>query len=263
MSHRATERPSLRERLVRERGRVWVVGHRGAMGYCPENTMLSFERALELGADWIELDVHLSRDGALIVIHDETLDRTTNGHGAVRSHTLAELKLLDAGDGQKVLTLEEVLAFARSRDAVVDIEIKNGPVFYDAIEEAVVSSLARTSMMEQVIVISFDHAAVQRVKALEPRVATGVLYVGRPADAGVGLARAAGADALLPHLAYVTAADVRTAHAAGLAVAPWVSSDPQVLRHLVDCGVDGIGTNHPDVLRDVLASVGERVEVHA
>src|SRR5690242_3070991 len=104
---------SLRERLQRERGRVWVVGHRGAMGYCPENTLVSFERGLELGADWIELDVHLSADGALIVIHDETLERTTNGHGLVRDHTLAQLRELDAGEGQRLMTLPEVLEWAR------------------------------------------------------------------------------------------------------------------------------------------------------
>jgi glycerophosphoryl diester phosphodiesterase len=97
MTQAATERLPLRRRLEQERGRVWVVGHRGAMGHCPENTLASFERGLELGADWIELDVHLSRDGALVVIHDETVDRTTNGHGAVRDHTLAELEALDAG----------------------------------------------------------------------------------------------------------------------------------------------------------------------
>lgn len=252
MSQAATGRAPLRQRLQQDRGRVWVVGHRGAMGHCAENTMASFERGLELGADWIELDVHLSRDGALIVIHDETLDRTTNGHGLVRDHTLAELKQIDAGDGQRIPTLDEVLDWARQRNTVVDIEIKNAPLYYEGIEQAVVSALNRAQMAEQVIVISFDHASVQRVKALDDRVATGVLYACRPTDAGVGLARAAGADAVLPHWAYVTAEDVQRAHAAGLSVAPWATSDPDVLRHLIACGVDAIGTNHPDVLREVI-----------
>lgn len=216
--------------------------------------MASFERALELGADWIELDVHLSRDEALIVIHDETLDRTTNGHGLVREHTLAELRMLDAGGGQCIPTLDEVLAWARERGTIVDIEIKNAPIYYEGIEQRVVSTLDRLAMTEQVIVISFDHAAVKRVKELEARIATGVLYACRPTDAGVGLARAAGADAVLPHWAYVTPADVTTAHAAGLSVAPWATSDPEILRELIACGVDAIGTNHPDILRDVLAS---------
>jgi len=259
MTQAPTERLSLRQRLDQERGRVWVVGHRGAMGHRPENTFASFEHALELGADWIELDVHLTRDGALAVIHDESVDRTTDGHGLVRDHTLSELKLLDAGGwfgpayaGQRVPTLDEVLDFARARNTVVDIEIKNAPIFYAGIEEAVVRTLGDHQMTEQVIVISFDHAAVARVKALEPRIATGVLYAGRPVDGGVNLARQANADAVLPHWAYVTSEDVRAAHAAGLSVAPWATSDPAVLRHLIAAGVDGIGTNHPDVLRKIL-----------
>src|SRR5579871_3258046 len=184
MTQAATTRLSLRDRLQQDRGRVWVCGHRGAMGHCPENTMASFERALELGADWIELDVHLSRDEALIVIHDETLDRTTNGHGLVREHTLAELRTLDAGGGQTIPTLDEVLAWARERGTIVDIEIKNAPIYYEGIEQRVVSTLDRFAMTEQVIVISFDHAAVKRVKELDGRITTGVLYACRPADAG-------------------------------------------------------------------------------
>ena len=110
-------------------------------------------------------------------------------------------------------------------------------------------------MTEQVIVISFDHAAVQRVKSLDPRTTTGVLYACRPLDGGVGLARAAQADAVLPLWAYVTREDVDTAHAAGLSVAPWATSDPSVMRELIACGVDAIGTNHPDILQEVLHSV--------
>ena len=261
MTQAPLEPLSLRQRAFADlgRGRVWVIGHRGAMGHCPENTFVSFERALELGADWIELDVHLTRDGALAVIHDETVDRTTDGHGFVRDHTLAELKKLDAGAwfgsefaGQRIPSLDEVLVWARKRNTVVDIEIKNAPIYYAGIEEAVVESLDRSGMAEQVILISFDHRSVRRVKALDARVVTGVLYAARPTDAGLGLARAAHADAVLPHWAYVTPEDVRVAHEAGLAVAPWATSDPEVLRALVGAGVDAIGTNHPDVLRRLL-----------
>jgi glycerophosphoryl diester phosphodiesterase len=222
------------------------------MGHCPENTMASFERGLDLGADWIELDVHLSRDEALMVIHDERLERTTNGHGLVREHTLAELKGLDAGNGERIPTLNEVLGWAKRRDTVVDIEIKNAPIFYEGIEGKIVAALDESGMTEQVIVISFDHAAVQRVKALDRRVATGVLYSCRPLGGGVNLAREAGADALLPHWVHVTEPDVKRAHQDGLFVAPWATSDPDVLRRLIDCGVDAIATNHPDVLKGVM-----------
>jgi glycerophosphoryl diester phosphodiesterase len=256
---------SLRQRLHSESGRVWVVGHRGAMGYAPENTMASFERALELGADWIELDVHLTRDGELAVMHDETLDRTTNGTGLVKDRSMAELRQLDAGAwfgseyaGQRVPSLDEVLDCARARDTMVDIEIKNAPIYYLGIEEAVVRCLEHHAMSERSIVISFDHAAVQRVKYLDSRVATGVLYACQPVDGGVGLAKAANADALLPHWAYVTPQDVKRAHDEGIAVAPWVSSDPRVLSSLINAGVDAIGTNHPDVLRALTPALSQR-----
>ena len=256
MTQTATRGLPLRQRLLAEGGRVWVVGHRGAMGHRPENTMASFAHALQLGADWIELDVHLSQDGVAVVIHDETLDRTTNGHGLVRDHSLAALKHLDAGGwfgpeyvGQRIPTLEEVLDWANEQNTVVDIEIKNAPLYYPGIEQAVVDALRRTAMVEQSIVISFDHRAVGRTRALEDRVATGVLYACRPADGGIGLARAVNADALLPHWAYVTPEDVEAAHQAQLAVAPWATSDPAILRQLIQAGVDAIGTNHPDVLR--------------
>jgi glycerophosphoryl diester phosphodiesterase len=261
MAQTPIERLSLERRVFAERGRVWVIGHRGAMGHCPENTFASFERALELGADWIELDVHLTRDGALAVIHDEMLDRTTDGHGLVKEHTLAELKRLDAGAwfgpeyaGQRIPTLDEVLAWSRVHATVVDIEIKNAPIYYAGIEEKVVESLDRAEMAEQVIVISFDHRSVQRVKALDSRIVTGVLYGARPTDGGLGLAHAARADVVLPHWAYVTPEDVQVAHAAGLAVAPWATSDPEILRNLIAAGVDAIGTNHPDVLRTIIAA---------
>jgi glycerophosphoryl diester phosphodiesterase len=228
------------------------------MGHCPENTMVSFAKAVALGADWVELDVHLTRDGALAVIHDDTLDRTTTGRGFVRDHTLAELKQLDAGSwfapqyaGERIPALDEVLAWARGHGVMVDVEIKNAPFRYPGIEEAVVGALDRHNMGEHAIVISFDHSTVRRVKALDPRVATGVLYAARPVDP-LGLAQRADADALLPHWAYVTPEDVRTAHAAGLAVMPWVSSDPRVLKDLIEAGVDAIGTNHPDVLRRIV-----------
>ena len=249
---------SLRDELRAGERRALVIGHRGAMGYRPENTLVSYAHALELGADWIELDVHLTKDGQLAVLHDEKVDRTTNGTGLVKDHTMAELKQLDAGAkfaseyaGERIPTLDEVLAWAAERGTVVDIEIKNAPVFYEGIERAVVEALGRTGMTERAIVISFDHPAVKRVKGINPRIATGVLYAGRPVD-GVTLARQANADALLPQWSYVRAEDVRAAHAAGLAVAPWATSDPEILRKLIADGVDAIGTNHPDVLRTVV-----------
>jgi glycerophosphoryl diester phosphodiesterase len=144
-----------------------------------------------------------------------------------------------------------VLAWANAAGTMVDVEIKHGPFYYPGLEAALVAALELHCLTDRALVISFDHATVARVKALDSRLATGVLYAGRPIDPLV-LARAANADALLPHWAYVTPEDVARAHEAGIAVAPWVSSDPTILAMLVQAGVDGIGTNHPDVLRKIV-----------
>src|SRR5581483_12322279 len=123
------------------------------MGHCPENTLAAFERAAMLGATWVELDVHLSADDQLVVIHDERLERTTNGQGDVREHTLAELRALDAGAwfgpgyaGQRIPTLDEVLDWARRRQIAVDVEIKNAPCYYAGIEAAVLACVDRHAM---------------------------------------------------------------------------------------------------------------------
>lgn len=260
--------------------RAKVIGHRGAPGsfgipraretrvpaepaeaarYGPENTLHSFERALALGADVVELDVRLSADEQVVVIHDDTVERTTDGTGRVADLTLHQLQALDAGAwfapdgaGQRLPTLEEALAWARGRVSLA-IELKTEPARPAPLAERVAELVARHGMADQVVVISFDHPSLARVRALAPTIRTGLLYVCRPVDP-VALAARAGADALLPHWSYVTAEDVAAAHAAGLAVAPWVTSDPATLRWLVSVGVDAIGTNHPDRLRSILAN---------
>jgi glycerophosphoryl diester phosphodiesterase len=242
-------------------GRPLIVGHRGASGYAPENTLASFGLALEQGADVVELDVHLSRDGEVVVIHDERLERTTDGRGFVHQHTLAELKRLDAGAwheprfaGERLPALSEVLEWAAGR-AYLAIEIKNAPIFYDGIEAAIVEQLDRHRMRERALVISFDHVALRRVRELDPGLQTGAIYACRPADQ-IALALATGVQVLEPQWSFVRPDDVAAAHAAGLRVSTWATSEPEALRRLVAAGVDGIATNHPDVLAAVLAEAG-------
>ncbi|MCC6174856.1 MAG: glycerophosphodiester phosphodiesterase [Chloroflexi bacterium] len=238
-------------------GRPRVFGHRGAMGYAPENTFASFERAVALGVDAIELDVHLSADGQVVVIHDPDLSRTTNGQGMVSEHPLAVLERLDAGHsfdpaytGQRIPTLDETLAWARGR-VVLDIEIKGGPAPYPGIAEKVVELIRKHGMVDQTIVISFDHPTVKRVKEVAPDQATGTLYSCRPVDP-VAVARAASANAILPHWSYCHSEDVERAHAAGLSVHPWATSAPEVIAALVEMGVDSVCSNHPDRVVQVL-----------
>ncbi len=185
------------------------------------------------------------------MIHDPTLDRTTSGHGRVRDHTLAELERLDAGRwfapayaGERIPTLAQVLEWARQRGIGVDIEIKNGPVFYDGIVERVLATIEATATRDQVLVTSFDHPAIAHLRQLDVTIATGLLYTARPLDP-VDLARRAGVDVVLPQWAYVVAEDVRAVHAADLGFATWATSDPALLARLGNLGVDAVATDHP------------------
>ena len=220
------------------------MGHRGAAALEPENTLLSIRRAMEIGVDAVEVDVHLTRDDQVVVIHDATVDRTTDGHGDVRSFTLQEIRLLDAGKGEKIPTLKEVISLVRGKVILV-IELKEkGTV------EPVVGLIRENDLFDGCAVISFWHNMVKQVKQLEPRIKTGVLLVGRPVDTAV--ASGAGADALVMRYSFVDKAFVDMAHKKDLQVLIWNIDDRKLVHPFVDMGVDGIGSNDPRVLVDLL-----------
>jgi glycerophosphoryl diester phosphodiesterase len=200
-----------------------IMGHRGAAACEPENTLRAFARALEIGVAAVELDVQLTKDGRLAVIHDETVDRTTDGHGRVQDLTFAELRRLDAGLGERIPSLEEVVDLVKNKAHLV-VELKQ--------PEAALPLLRffeEHQIFEHAHVISFWHPVVKALKEKEPRLRTGVLLVGCPADPA-GLARAARADALVLHFAYVTRELVETAHAHGLKVFIWNIDSVEVLK---------------------------------
>jgi len=220
---------------------VKIMGHRGAKAYEPENTLRSVRRALEMGVDAVEIDVHLSRDGVLTVIHDDTVDRTTNGTGAVNDLTWEELRRLDAGLGERLPRLEEVAELVGGR-AHLFIELK------DRQGVATLAAFFRERQcFHEATVISFWHPAVKALREVEPRIVTGVLLVGHPVDAPA-LARAAGAQALMLNYAYVTPELTAAAHAAGLAVYAWNIDTVAEFIPFLDMDVDGVGSNKPDVL---------------
>jgi len=230
------------------------VAHRGASALAPENTMAAFEKAVELGADVIELDLHLSRDGELVAIHDDTLDRTTDGHGPVHQRSLAELMRLDAGRwfgegfaGQRIPTLAQVLDRFAGKVPLA-LEIKAGSTFFPGIEERVVSALRRHAAIDQAAVASFDHHALRRLKEIEPTIRTAALLVGRPVALSA-LAGPARANGLALEASFVTRSEVEACRAAGLKLVVWVVNDPAQMRHFIRLGVDGIITDRPDLLR--------------
>lgn len=232
-----------RYRGARESGRPLIGGHRGNPAEHPENTLVSFRSAIELGVDMIECDVHLTADGELVVIHDHTLDRTTNGTGPVGQHTLAQVRQLDAGRGERLPVLAEVCELARDRVGLC-VETKQLPLPYPGLEEQLVACLAEQGMLDQTTVISFHHGSVKRLKELEPRVATGVIEGGRPVDP-VALMRAAGADVYSPHYGAIDSALVEEIHAAGGVVGVWTVDDADAVAWCRACRPDSVFTNRP------------------
>jgi len=224
-----------------------IMGHRGAPADAPENTLASFNRALAVGVAAVELDVQLTKDGRLAVIHDETLDRTTNGRGPVGAFTLAELKRLDAGRGEPIPSLEEVFDLVRGKADLV-VELKQPEA-----AGALLDFFRERRAFEYATIISFWHPVLKALKQAEPRLNTGVLMVGCPADP-VGLARAADAGALVMHYVYVTPELVAAAHSHGLLVYVWNIDDPKTLKPYLSMNLDGIGSNRPGVLIEYLKS---------
>jgi glycerophosphoryl diester phosphodiesterase len=234
------------------------IAHRGASALAPENTMAAFEKAVDLGADVLELDLHLTRDNELVVIHDDSLDRTTDGRGPVHERSLKDLKRLDAGlwfgqgfVGQRIPTLAEVLDRFAGKVPLA-LEIKAGSTFFPGIEEKVVSVLRRHSAIEYSAVASFDHYALRRVKEVEPALRTAALLVGRPVSISA-IAGPGKADAMALEASLVTRTEAEACRAAGLQLVVWVVNEPARMRHFIDLGVDGIITDRPDLLRTALS----------
>lgn len=238
-------------------GRPLLIAHRGAPAIAPEHTIPAYEAAIAAGADALELDVHLSADDQLVVIHDARLERTTDGRGLVRDYTTQQLKRLDAGGwfarrfrGQRIQTLSEVLERFRDRVAF-GIELKAGSDLYPAIEERLLTLLQIYDVLDRTLVTSFDHHALRKCRDLDPDVRTGALVVGRLL-APAALAPAGVLNALCLRADLITVRDVAAAREAGLDCYAWVVDDPATARQLVEWGIAGIVTDRPDLIRPVL-----------
>ena len=228
---------------------IWA--HRGARRQAPENTLPAFRRAIELGAEGVEFDVQLSADGVPVVIHDETLERTTDGRGRVVDHTLAELRALDASAGKPgfpgvvIPTLDEVLAVFAPTELAVNIELKNSVVDYPGLEEAVLAAVASHGLDRRVVLSSFNADSVARLQGLTsiPRALVYERLLRRPWV----LAARLGAVAVHPPSRFVVSRGyVTRAHQAGLAVRTWTVNSERELRRMYHCGVDGVFTDVPD-----------------
>jgi len=250
---------------------VWVIAHRGASGEAPENTLAAFRQAVEAGAAFVETDLQLSKDARLVALHDDMLDRTTNGHGPVSAKTLAELRQLDAGSwftgdgassdrftsapqkgfaGQLIPTLDEILSFGREHDIGLYLEMKTPAV--SGAEHTLVGALRASGEIMRTVILSFDLSQLAKVRSFEPLVVTGYLCE-KPAPDAVRKAVETGARQLLPRADQVTPELVKEAHAGDLKVVTWTVNDPERAAALVDAGVDGIITDYPREMIALLA----------
>jgi glycerophosphoryl diester phosphodiesterase len=241
-----------------------VIAHRGDSAHRPENTLASFAGALEVGATVVELDVQLTADGHVVVLHDPTLDRTTTGRGDVHRLTLAEVRAVSAGyperfgtayAGERVPTLAEAFGLLRGRARAL-VEIKTESVTDDAeggVEARVADEVRRAGVAGEVALISFDQRAVLRLRDLAPEVTRGRLFGRTSIDEILAAAREAGCGLVMPHKSQLSDALAERLHAAGLKLATWVVDEPDELKRLARFGLYGVGSNRPGVLIDAIA----------
>ena len=232
-------------------------GHRGARGHAPENTLLAFELAFDLGDDAIECDAQRSADGELVIIHDGTLNRTTDGRGPVAAQSLEALRALDAGRAwrlpQRIPTLDETLALTRRRGGALNLEIKGESVAESVATAEAVAAVLQTlaeddPLRERLLVSSFEHPAVLLLKERLPWLRVGALFGGRswPIGAMITVAQALGAEAIHPGATLTTADLIAQAHTAGLRVNVWTANRWSTIRQLIAWGVDGLFTDYPE-----------------
>jgi glycerophosphoryl diester phosphodiesterase len=235
-----------------------IIAHRGFSSRAPENTMAAFLAAIEFGVDGLELDVHRSKDGKLVVCHDEKVDRTTNGKGNIADLTWDELQRFDAGSwfspqftGEKIPDLDSVLQEVKRAGILINIEIKSDIFAYPGLEAQVVQSVQKFDLVDQCIISSFNHYTLVRISEVLPELMTAILYVEhlyKPWD----YVQPIKAKALHPNYRSVTPEAVACAKQKGIIINPWTVNDWDSIRQMFACGVNAVITNYPDRAREVL-----------
>lgn len=223
---------------------MWRLGHRGACGYAPENTLASMRKAIELKCDGFEFDIQLSKDGIPVVIHDDTLERTTNGKGLVRDFTLAELQKLNAGNGEKIPSLTDVIEMVDKRCRLfIELKAENSA---KPVADIIAHSIEHLGWnYEQFSVCSFNHLQISEIRSYLPKLQTGALLVGIPVTLAQ-IAVEAGAWSLNCAVYHTNQELVDDAHAKGLKVLLWTANTEEEIAKARALGVDGIFSNFPD-----------------
>lgn len=235
------------------------IAHRGFSGKYPENTMLAFEKAVEAGCDGIETDVQLTKDNIPVICHDENLDRTTNGQGLIAEYTFEELRSLDAGikfgtefRGLKIPSLDEFLDYVKDKDLYINLELKNGIILYDNLEDIVINKIYEYKLKKNVILSSFNHYSMVKCKKIDSTIKTGLLYEAGLYEPQI-YAGYVGTDAVHPQFFSVLHKTVVDGiKKEGLEINTYTVNDERYMEVLISLGVDGIITNFPDKLKSLL-----------
>jgi glycerophosphoryl diester phosphodiesterase len=223
------------------------------MGYAPENTLKSIERALELGVPWVEIDVQYV-DGHLIVIHDDRLERTTNGTGYVLDKSFSFLRTLDAGEGEKIPTLEEVLDLVSGR-AGINIELKSTDAAGPVVE--LIGHVVRQNWdVEQFLVSSFIHHEIRKVKQMDDRIRIGALVGGIPIDYAA-FAEGLTAYSVNASIEFINREFVKDAHSRGLRIFIYTVNHPDDVKRMMSLKVDGVFSDYPDRVLSILERTEE------
>lgn len=232
--------------------------HRGASGYFPENTMLAFEKAIEMSCDGIETDVQMTSDNELVLIHDELVDRTSDGTGLVKNYSFKDLRKLNAAScygknlpAQQIPTAEELIILAKSRNIKINFELKTGIVIYPNIERKLIELIYKYNVQGNIILSSFNHYSMVECKSIDKTLKTGLLYVAglyKPSR----YCRFVGCDALHPEFYSVTKEMIQESRSDGIQVNSYTVNNEDKMRELFSWGIDGIITNYPDKLRKII-----------
>lgn len=244
------------DRCVKPVTRIW--GHRGASGYAPENTLEAFKLAAEMGADGVELDVQLTKDGEIVVVHDERIDRVSDGKGSVADYTLQELKQFNFNKTHpeyapvcRIPTLKEVLECLQDTDLIINIELKTGINFYEGIEKKVVELVRKMGVESRVLYSSFNHSSVLKVKEYQADAKLAFLYSHELAKAAE-YAKMNGIHAVNPSVTCTLyEEEMKECQKNNIGINVWTVNSEADMKRLIDMGVDAIITNYPDVAKKI------------
>lgn len=233
-----------------------IFAHRGFSGYYPENTMLAFKKAIEIGVDGIELDVQLTKDNTVVIIHDETIDRTTNGDGLVKSYTYDELKKFDASFNfnnfgfNRIPTLEEYFLLVKDLDIITNIELKTSVYQYLGIEDSVLELIKKYNLEDKVIISSFNHFSILRMKKLAPQIKCGFLSEDWIIDAGK-YTFSHQIECYHPRFNNLIPEVIEELKKFNIEINTWTVNDERDMLYLKEKGIDSIITNFPDMAKNL------------